>query len=105
ISAVLILGMLFAGTGFSWAADSGPPPAGAAPDVQTVVAQTDGAASTAPVATGQPSQAQTTPPATPAAATATPSTTNVPTTEVTVKAEKEKKPKEGSAEAGYKVEN
>lgn len=48
-----------------------------------------------------------TPPAAQPATTNTPpaSATNVPVTEVEVKAEKEKPPKEGSAEVGYKVEN
>ena len=79
----LILGMCFVGTGTSWGDDTSPPAAGAPAGGQTV------AAPPAPAA-------QATPPA---------DTGNVPTTEVTVTAEKEKKPKEGSAEAGYKVDN
>jgi len=98
ISAVLILGMVFGGTGFSWAGDSNPPPAttGAAPDAQTVVAQAAGTAQATPAGAGTPAQPQTAPPATPPAATTAPATTSVPTTEVTVSAPK---PKEGSAAA------
>ncbi len=92
ISAVLILGMCFAVSSTSWGADASPPASATLPDGQTVVAQADAATPGA-----QP---------TPATKAATPAdTTNVPTTEVTVKAEKESKPKEGSTELGYKVEN
>ena len=101
ISAVLILAVCFVGTGASWGADASPPAAGAPSGGQTVAAPADTTAPTAPAET------QTAPPATPpsTAATTAPGTGNVPMTEVTVKAEKEKKPKEGSAEVGYKVEN
>src|SRR5208337_5650229 len=59
-----------------------------------------------PAGAGTPAQPQATSPSTPSATNTTaPGTQNVPVTEVEVKAEKEKKPQEGSAEAGYKVEN
>ena len=93
ITAVFILGIGLMGSA-SWGDDAGPPAARASSDQQTVVAQ---------------AEAQTTPAAQPAqgspAEAAAPATGNVPLTEVTVKAEKEKQPKEGSAEVGYKVEN
>lgn len=76
----LVLGMCFVGTGVSWGDDASPPAAGAPAGGQTVAAP----------------PAQAAPPA---------DTGSVPTTEVTVTAEKEKKPMEGSAEAGYKVDN
>ena len=100
ISAVLILAVCFTGTGSSWGggADLNPPPAAASPDAQTVVAQADATNTEAPAQT-------TTPQAAAPATTTTTAPGNVPTTEVTVTAEKEKKPKEGSAEVGYKVEN
>ena len=94
ISAVLILGVGLMGSGALWGDEAGPPTAGASAGGQTTVAQADATTQAAPAET------QTTPP------TTTPSDTkNVPMTEVTVKAEKEKQPQEGSAEVGYKVEN
>ena len=98
ISAVLTLGIGLIGSGASWGDEAGPPTAGAAADGQTVVAQADATTQAAPAET------QTAPAATPSATTTTPGTGKVPTTEVTVTAQKEK-PKEGSVEAGYKVDN
>ena len=93
ISAVLILGVGLIGSGALWGDDAGPPGTGASTGGQTVVAQ------------AAPAETTTTQPAAPPATTTNPGTGNVPVTEVTVKAEKEKAPKEGSAEVGYKVEN
>ncbi len=99
ISAVLILGM-FAKAGTSWGADPSPLLTGTPPDTQTVVAQA--AAATQPAGTATPAQTQTTPATPPpAASTTAPDNKSVPVTEVTVTAQK---PKEGSAEAGYKVD-
>jgi iron complex outermembrane receptor protein len=103
ILAVLIMGMYCSGTGISWGADSGALPTGATPDAQTVIAQADAAAPPAPAANEAPAQTTTTQsPAPSETNAAAPDTKNVPVTEVEVKAEK---PREGSAEVGYKVEN
>ena len=91
ISAVLILGVGLIGSGALWGDDAGPPGTGAAAGGETIVAQTT------------PAETTTTQPAAPAATTTTPGTGNVPVTEVTVTAQKEK-PKEGSVEAGYRVD-
>jgi iron complex outermembrane receptor protein len=99
VSVALVLAICFATPGVSWSADSGPPQAAASSDGLTVVAQ-------AATDSGAPAQKTTTQPATPSTKTAPVADAKiVPVTEVTVKAEKEKKPAEGSAEAGYKVEN
>ncbi len=91
---VLVLGLSFAGTGTVRAEEQGQ----VLPDASVIVAQ----AAPAEATTTQPA----TPPATSSSATttATPAAGNVPVTEVTVTAEKEKAPKEGSAAAGYKEE-
>ncbi len=95
---LLIFGTCFAQTGSAWADNSSPVQTGASPVVQTIQTQTGAVAQTAQ------SDTQTTTPATTPAATTTPpaNATNVPVTEVEVTAEK---PKPGSAEAGYKVED
>jgi iron complex outermembrane receptor protein len=103
ILAVLIMGMYCSGTGISWGADSGTLPTGVTPDTQTVIAQADAAAPPAPAANEAPAQTTTTQSTAPSETkAAAPDTKNVPVTEVEVKAEK---PREGSAEVGYKVED
>jgi len=104
-SVALIVSLSFIGTGRSWGDDPSSDPTEASTHAQTILARADGTAQ-APAAEGQtPAQEATTPSAPSSTTTTTPETTEVPVTEVEVKAEKEKKPLQGTAEDGYRVDS